>query len=69
MDYEEQVAQKLMGAERKCVNCYFFQDEALTGCAECRKNPPTVLIQNETVCTYFPETQRNGWCGEFKLKL
>lgn len=52
-------------SEESCGNCRFLLGEGgRTG--ECRRNPPTVLNDNEEF--QFPEMSRDDWCGEWSAK-
>ena len=52
-------------SEENCGNCRFWLGEdGRTG--ECRRNPPTVLDDNEEF--QFPEMSRGDWCGEWRAK-
>ena len=52
-------------SEENCGNCRFWLGEdGRTG--ECRRNPPTVLDDNEEF--QFPEMSRGDWCGEWRSK-
>lgn len=52
-------------SEESCGNCRFWLvEDGRTG--ECRRNPPTVLDDNEEF--QFPEMSRGDWCGEWRAK-
>ena len=48
-----------------CETCRFYFREDDT--EECRKNPPTLLIDADNLIgTYWPNVSRDEWCGEWQ---
>lgn len=50
-----------------CERCKYFKTRQGTGqFGECRRKPPMVNIQGDTI---FPQVKPSLWCGEFQLDL
>lgn len=61
---------------RCCGNCEFWQvyGEGENHSGDCRRNPPMPYAESdddgdtETIQSYFPPTEWEEWCGEFKAR-
>lgn len=53
---------KMIENELCCGKCRFFHPER----RECRRNPPQVWADEETVGYCFPRVKEEEWCGEFQ---
>lgn len=60
-----------MTPERNCTNCcHFRRDPSATNeehdSGECRRHPPTVLVDEEGPMTIWPVVTSEGDCGEWR---
>jgi hypothetical protein len=57
----------------RCDNCMYWQAEIQNNnninVGHCVRYPPQVVLDSKsnTFHSYFPETNYNLWCGEFKV--
>ncbi|WP_180287377.1 hypothetical protein [Puniceibacterium antarcticum] len=52
----------------ECSGCFFWDTGSFTGAGYCRRNPPSVeLNQTGTVTdsAVWPVTKSYDWCGEY----
>lgn len=53
----------------RCAVCTFFVPEGRSrrsvGSGDCRRLPPTVLIDHSLIYSKWPSVGMNDWCGEF----
>jgi hypothetical protein len=53
-----------------CENCKYYEyyegEEGEEG--KCHFFPPQILLVGEDPMTFFPDVERNDWCGRFDWK-
>lgn len=49
-----------------CRDCVYFDKFEASENGECRRYPPTVIIDQSS--DVFPQVDKAWWCGEFKQK-
>lgn len=53
----------------QCQFCRFFLIEKNEELGECRRNPPSMYVEDDEVGYSFPVVPLTEWCGEFQRKL